>query len=723
MAPPQPGKARAQTIRGRRTDIQGLRAIAVVAVVLNHLTGHPIGGFVGVDVFFVISGYLISGMLMHDLGAEASPRRFLLSFYRRRVRRLLPAALVVTIVTIVAAYAVFPRARFDRTLSDAGWSTIFAANWHFMAVGTNYFAANQSPSPFQHYWSLSVEEQFYLVWPAVLLAVATVSAIFVRRTARTVGLATAVAAAAVFIGCLVAALHQTASSPVDAYFSTVARAWELALGALVAVAAKRIALGPRLASLGSCLGVIVIVLSFFTIRNNDGFPAPNALVPCLGTALALAAFSSKRQVVNPLLNNRLFQWIGNLSYSIYLVHYPVIVLLLSELPSRNTYFYTTSLALTVGFSCLLFYGIEKPVLDSRFLASDSHQVPARSSQPRRHLAAANRLGAALGAAIVALGFAVFTLWPGNAVAEESKQQSISASLAANPIATSVAQTGGTLGSALQGQLRAALRATTWPTLSPAPDQEVSRTEAPPDLNACGSITLQTAQRCTFGPTTAKHTMYLIGDSTAMSYAEVYRQIVSHGPNWKLRIAAAFGCNFNNAVIRNDDVSLVGGCARHNAAVIAEINRVNPALIVVTNTYSPRVPVSGSIPLTDAQWVQSLDGEMAKLAHPASVAVVEPAPLGPNLDQCYRPTGRPVDCVYPLSADHLHRAHAERTLAQSRHWTYVSTEAIFCDVASGYCPEFAQGVLIKHDGVHATYAYDTLIWPAAREAMRRAGLPL
>src|SRR4051812_10360575 len=153
--------------REKRRDIQGLRMVAVVAVVLNHLTGHPKGGFVGVDVFFVISGFLITGHLLREHGKNGTIS--LLDFYKRRIRRLFPAALTVTVLTLVAGYFVFSAERFKTTATDAVWATLFGANWRFINVGTDYFQAAGPVSPLQHYWSLSVEEQFYVVWPVVIL--------------------------------------------------------------------------------------------------------------------------------------------------------------------------------------------------------------------------------------------------------------------------------------------------------------------------------------------------------------------------------------------------------------------------------------------------------------------------------------------------------------------------------------------------------------------------
>src|SRR6478672_702117 len=151
-----------------RADIQAMRALAVGGVVLNHLwPGRLTGGYVGVDVFFVISGYLISLHLLRELGE--SGRIDLLAFYGRRIRRLLPAALLVIVAVLVGMVVCAPSTVWDRNLSEALASTFYVENFQLVRLSVDYMAHDQAASAFQHYWSLSVEEQFYLVWPAVLL--------------------------------------------------------------------------------------------------------------------------------------------------------------------------------------------------------------------------------------------------------------------------------------------------------------------------------------------------------------------------------------------------------------------------------------------------------------------------------------------------------------------------------------------------------------------------
>jgi peptidoglycan/LPS O-acetylase OafA/YrhL len=217
---------------GIRKDIQGLRALAVGVVVLDHMIKWPTGGYVGVDVFFVISGFLITGLLLRE-HARSGTISFV-DFYRRRLRRITPVAVLVLAVTVLTIFLIYGVGRTKTVLEEAVYSLLFAANWHFAVIGTDYMQANGPVSPLQHYWSLAVEEQFYIVWPVVILIVLGVSARRFRlsgmRALRVLRLVLVILTA----GSFVYACWQSRAEPTWAYFSTLSRGWELGVGALVA---------------------------------------------------------------------------------------------------------------------------------------------------------------------------------------------------------------------------------------------------------------------------------------------------------------------------------------------------------------------------------------------------------------------------------------------------------------------------------------------------------
>jgi peptidoglycan/LPS O-acetylase OafA/YrhL len=281
----------------RRDDIQGLRAVAVLLVALGH-AGVPFlgGGYVGVDVFFVLSGFLITGLL---LGGRVS----LGSFYARRARRILPAAALTLLVTDVAAHHLLNFVRAQQVISDSVWAAGFGANVHFAQQGTDYFAQGQPPSPLLHFWTLSVEEQFYLVWPA-LLALALLRRRLLMVVVAALGLAS--------LGWSIASTRAVENA---AYFSTFARAWELALGAALAIASPR--LGPR----ARWIGLAAIGAAAVGFSSATPFPGYAALLPAGGAALVIAAGGTAR-----LLSSAPLRYVGDRSYAFYLWHWPVLTI-------------------------------------------------------------------------------------------------------------------------------------------------------------------------------------------------------------------------------------------------------------------------------------------------------------------------------------------------------------------------------------------------------------
>ena len=219
--------------RAFRPDVQGLRAVAVLLVLAFHAKFHLVsGGFIGVDVFFVISGFVITGVLLRERAATSTTS--FLGFYARRARRILPAATLVIVVTVLATYVLEGVLRGREVAIDGLWSSVFLSNVHFAAVHNDYLGAQGTPSPLLNYWSLAVEEQFYVVFPLLFAGTSVLTA---RRWGRR-----GIAILLVVVGSasLVLSVVQTASAPVTAFYSPLTRAWELALGGLVAVLAPQL---------------------------------------------------------------------------------------------------------------------------------------------------------------------------------------------------------------------------------------------------------------------------------------------------------------------------------------------------------------------------------------------------------------------------------------------------------------------------------------------------
>ena len=359
-----------------RSDIQGLRAIAVLTVVAAH-AGVPFlpGGFVGVDVFFVVSGFLISGLLFAEASERGRPS--LSQFWARRARRILPAATVVTLVTVVVSLQVMSLIDARQVLLDAGWATAFGANIHFAQQDIYYFAQAGGASPLQHYWSLAVEEQFYLLWPVLVVGVVALAHRLRRGRPGATGLPRRPLLALLLVISIASfawSIVQTANEPGSAYFSTLTRSWELGVGALVALitpaAAKR--LSRRVASAMAVVGLLAITVAVLTYTPETEFPGWAAALPVFGTALLLAAgLSPAKPVTEPLLAARPMQAVGAWSYSLYLWHWPALILA-ERFAVRPLEPWETALVLTVALAL--------SVLTYRYI-----EGPFRSAGPERRL--------------------------------------------------------------------------------------------------------------------------------------------------------------------------------------------------------------------------------------------------------------------------------------------------------------------------------------------------
>ncbi len=356
-----------------RKDIQGLRAVAVTLVVLNHC-GVPFlpGGYIGVDVFFVVSGFLITQILVREASFTGSIS--LTRFYARRARRILPASTLVLLATAVFSGLTMSASRAQEVVQDILWSSAFAANVHFAQLDTDYFSLDRALSPVQHYWSLAVEEQFYLLLPLMLLVLVAWGrrrlVVHRRFPGRWVTGVVIGAFAAASLGWSVA---DTQEDPTSAYFSSLTRAWELGAGVMVALAVPRLARLARptrvvLTSAG-LLGILVAAVTFDT---GTPFPGWHALLPVLGSAALLAAgVGLDGQGPGRILTWRPFTWVGDLSYSIYLWHWPALVLAAPLLTGEDPEWLQKSVLMgaVVALSMLTYHLVEQPFRRGRVTGS------------------------------------------------------------------------------------------------------------------------------------------------------------------------------------------------------------------------------------------------------------------------------------------------------------------------------------------------------------------
>ncbi len=368
-----------------RPDIEGLRAVAVVVVVLFHIriSGFS-GGFVGVDVFFVLSGFLITRLLLREVATTGTIS--LRHFWARRARRLLPASCVVVVVTVIASQVLLAPIAQRPLATDAVAAGGFVINFVFAGRLGDYFASQigQTPSPLLHFWSLAVEEQFYLLWPLALLALR-------RRPRRYLRLVT-VMMILVAVVSFVTSRWMTRTHPTGAFYLLPARMWELAVGGLVAVGGVAWRLvSPAARAVAAWVGVAGVATAVTTFDDSVAFPGSAALLPVLGTALIVVSGGSNAAPFAPvaLLRHPSLQWIGRRSYAIYLWHWPALVLADAKWGplSLGQRFVAIGVALALAAASLRL--VEDPVRHSPWVAS----------RPSRGLA----LGAALCATVLTVG--------------------------------------------------------------------------------------------------------------------------------------------------------------------------------------------------------------------------------------------------------------------------------------------------------------------------------
>jgi peptidoglycan/LPS O-acetylase OafA/YrhL len=358
----------------RIPQIQALRAVAAVLVVIYHAKVTS-GGYIGVDIFYVISGFLITGLLLRELDGTGSLA--LKAFYLRRVKRLLPASFFVLFVTAIVAWTVYPTTLRHGLGKDVAAAGAYVSNYLFALWQMDYQNLNATPPVVIHYWSLAVEEQFYLFWPFIILALYR----FGARRAVFIGVA------AITIASFLLSLFLTPREPIWSFYSLPTRAWELGIGALLLFIPKRI----RFSSNYGWAALALILYGTLTFTDKTPFPGTAALVPVIGTAFAIASLNNWPRAMNRFGNLKIVQWLGEISYPLYLWHWPVLVI-----PS-----------VAWGRS-LVAYELLICVLLTALLADLTHRFiedPIRYSKPHPKLVI--KSGAAATAASLIMGGAIY----------------------------------------------------------------------------------------------------------------------------------------------------------------------------------------------------------------------------------------------------------------------------------------------------------------------------
>ncbi|OBJ53939.1 acyltransferase family protein [Mycobacterium asiaticum] len=695
-----PRTAEGRSVSGRfRPDIEGLRAVAVIAVVAYH-AGIPgtAGGYIGVDVFFVISGFLITGLLWREIAATNTVA--LGRFYAARARRLLPAAATVGVVTAIVAAAVLPPLQARRVFVDGIASALYVGNYRFAAQGTDYMVSDLPPSPFQHYWSLGVEEQFYLLWPALIIGTAWLA----RRIGRSAAGAAPYAVLLSLVGAasLAAAVVWTRVSPPWAFFSLPTRAWELAAGGLVALTInqwRRLPLLP--ATVAGWGGLALIVLTCTQLGPHTPYPGTSALLPVLGTALVIGGGCVTGGMgVGRVLCPPAMRAIGRVSYSWYLWHWPVLLLLpplLGDpggLPGR-----LAATTVSAGLAVITMHAVENP---GRFAA-------ALRKSARTSLAVA---GAATGVATCACAVLLTAIPAPVGHGAAAPQANIIALPPApgpqvGPREAAVAQAFAQVREALATS--AALRAVPAnldPSLAAA-----AADKAPVFVNGCMRSWRDVGQsECATADVASPTTVTLIGDSHAAMWNPALQQVAEQR-HWRLETLAKVTCPLLDLPIVSPYLGRkYSECEQWRAEIVSRLQVERPRLVVLS--MSRRYHADFSFTSYDPAWIDAVGRVVAQLRGMGSRVLV----LGPVADpQSSAPT-----C---LSA-HLDDAGAcapartvavngdgiaaEQRVTAATGGSYADLTDLFC--TADRCPVVVGNTLVFRDDNHVTTEYAQLLAP-------------
>ncbi len=663
---------------GFRPEIQGLRAIAVVSVLIFHIwpTALP-GGFVGVDVFFVISGFLITEVLLRDVRNTGSIS--IARFYGRRIKRLLPAGTLVLLATAIC-YELLPSVSWKDHADQLLASTLYYQNWWLGFQAVDYLGAEHAPGPLQHFWSLSVEEQYYLVWPLLFLA----ARLIFTRSKRDPVTVLRWSIGLVFFVSLVHSIYYSHSNPGMAYFASTTRAWELALGGLLAVSTVRSQLLPSRRIALSAAGLTLILASFFVIDSASIFPGYIALLPTLGTAIVIMAGDSPSRLSGQaLLRTPVFQYLGDISYSLYLWHWPVIIFY-QHISGRA--FTIVDALIVMVVSCAL-----------------AHQTKVLVEDPFRQ---ANywKLGQAWPYVLGCLCISLTIL--GSMYVDRAYQSALEAS-PADQIAGNITPSSTASNNATEPYRPTALQAR----------------EDRPEVALMGCHTSQAEENprvCTFGEDASGIHIALVGDSHAVQWAPAFREIAAAN-GWKFTILTKSACAFASITVSiGKPARPYDECSRWSEATEKLLKDLKPSHIVIGQSigqwvYGANNPVESAEQLANeyaAIWTRIAEGGVEV------IAIRDTPRMSVDIPECLSTPGKSVDDCSRRRAGVLDRdGHPDPIVLAAQQMPtlhLLDFSNLICN--SRTCPAVANGILRWRDSHHLTATFVRELKPQVAAAL-------
>lgn len=667
-----------------RGEIQALRALAVGLVLLNHLWPDRVpGGYIGVDIFFVISGYLITAHLMRE--ADNTGRINLPSFWARRAKRLLPAALAVLAFSIVMAAAWLPITTRQSAFDQIGAAGVYVLNWLLAASSLDYFAQGSALSPVTHFWSLSVEEQFYLVWPLLLAG-----CLWLTRTRWSAARCYVIVGtfACVFVASFLWGIRESAVEPDAAYFQTAGRAWEFAAGGLLAFVPAATAQIKRWLIPIAWTAWMALGFSSFVFDAESGFPGAFALVPVIATAIIIWVGDINHSWAPTALTSfGPIQWLGDASYSAYLWHWPLIVAATSIL---NRDLHGADKVVILGVALSVAY------LSKRFIEDPVRSMTtARWGKPRWVLWAT---------ATAMLMVVVVTVTMSTQMGERARTA-----------AASVAQQAKVSGKCFAGQ--AVVSGETCDKSHLLSDEnlvlvnESNQNSLVPPGGTCQELRGSTQVRgCSFGVEKGRETTgaALIGDSHARVWAPALSAIAEQeGLRITSYLQSACPATLDPAIEYRDN-TYRDGCKQWREAAIAKV-AADPSIDVVVTSSNDRSYFIGGASEGSLRATDPGDGYVAAwetwLSAGKRVVVINDVPQHPvRVPDCLARSPQRVD---PCTMNHqLVQGAGPLRLAANRiddpKFTFVDFENVFCD--HDVCHSVVGGVPAYIDSDHVTTAF-------------------
>jgi peptidoglycan/LPS O-acetylase OafA/YrhL len=671
-----------------RDDIQGLRAVAVL-VVLGFHAGLPFleGGFVGVDVFFVISGYLITGLLLREIANTGTVD--LTRFWARRAKRLLPATAVVLMAVAVGTIAFLPMTRWGSIARDIAASALYGINWRLAGASVDYLQSEEAASPVQHFWSLAVEEQFYVFWPLLMLGLVIAHKRFTWPLTRTLGIGVALVA----IPSLAWSVHLTSVEAGPAYFVSTTRAWELAVGAAIAIGAHRLEhVSDRVAQILTVAGLTAIAVAVVTFDSSTAFPGYAALLPTLGAAAVIVGGARVHRAA-ALLSVRPMREIGALSYSLYLWHWPALVIagsIWGDLGGGLTAIQGTAIVIASALPAWLTY---------KFVEHPIHHAPTLAGAPWRALAA----GAACTA--IALGAAVMVA---NALPNFAQRE-----LAA-------VHGAGVLGDrpANDPDGRVVDRVD---YMIPSP-LDVTKERAYLDGRLClVNMTSIKRDSCTYGPADATLTIAVVGDSKMHQWLPAL-EMIADAQGWRLVTFLKSACPLATRTLERQDREFKE-CTAYNQWRLQTLMERDDIDVILTSQRATATFIKrGELKDRRAEMVKDLAGlwrDFETRGKDVVVLVDNPSPAF-NMVECvaqhYRELSR---CAFDRR-DGTVRSGASAQLPAANSLDAVDIIDVSDWICPGrQCPAVIGHVLIYREGSHLTSTYVKSLAPRLEQALVRA----